>query len=62
MAIKPIIDTSVPIFRRNQNTCSSCGERNLPTPIVFARLSRLTNQYVCDDCYIQHNSTLSKRG
>ena len=46
-------------FRPNQNKCSSCGKKNLPEPIAFAQLSRLTNNYVCPQCYADHNYTLS---
>lgn len=39
------------VFRRNQNICSHCKQRNLPEPIAFAKLCRLTGEYVCDGCY-----------
>jgi hypothetical protein len=38
-------------FKPNQNKCSHCEQRNLPEPIVFAKLCRLTGEYVCDGCY-----------
>ena len=40
-----------PIYRRNVNTCTSCKQKNLPEPIVFAKLCRVTSKYVCDRCY-----------
>jgi len=43
------------IFRRNANRCSSCEKKNLPEPIAFAQLSRLTSEYVCGQCYSDHN-------
>jgi len=38
-------------FTKNKNKCSHCEQRNLPEPIVFAKLCRLTGEYVCDGCY-----------
>ena len=38
-------------FKPNQNECAHCKQRNLPEPIVFARLCRITGEYVCDGCY-----------
>jgi len=38
-------------FKKNQNRCSHCKQQTLPEPIVFARLCRLTGEYVCDGCY-----------
>ena len=38
-------------YKPNQNKCSHCKLRNLPEPIVFAKLCRLTSEYVCDGCY-----------
>jgi hypothetical protein len=39
------------MFRRYVNRCSHCEKKNLPEPIVFAKLCRRTNKYVCDGCY-----------
>lgn len=44
-------------FVENQNKCESCGEQNLPEPIVFAQMSRLDNTYVCGQCYADHSYT-----
>jgi hypothetical protein len=38
-------------FKPNQNKCSHCKVTNLPEPIVFAKLCRMTGEYVCDGCY-----------
>jgi formylmethanofuran dehydrogenase subunit E len=50
-----------PRFRlyRNRHKCESCGEQNLPEPIVFAKCSRLDGTYVCDRCYADHNYTIA---
>ena len=39
------------VFEPNKNPCSHCKRVVLPEPIVFARLCRLTGEYVCDGCY-----------
>jgi len=54
-----VADTTTYPFTKNQNKCSSCGNKNLPEPIAFAQLSRLTNDYVCSQCYVNHNYTLA---
>jgi hypothetical protein len=48
------------IWKPDQHLCASCGKKNLPEPIEFAQLSRLTNKYVCAPCYIKHSIVLSK--
>ena len=37
--------------------CTDCGEP-LRQPIAFNKLSRLTQKYVCEDCYKEHNNQL----
>lgn len=51
MAVKPVINRNMKLFEENKNVCSSCSQKNLPEPIVFAKLCRHTNKYVCDGCY-----------
>ncbi len=38
-------------YKPNQNECSHCKQINLPEPIVWAKMCRLTGEYVCDGCY-----------
>ena len=38
-------------FVKNKNKCSHCKQINLPEPIVFAKLCRITGEYVCTGCY-----------
>ena len=53
---------NTPIFRRNVNTCTGCNRKNLPEPIVFAKLSRLSNKPVCDECYARDNRAIGSYG
>jgi len=39
------------VFEPNKNPCSHCKRVILPEPIVFAKMCRLTAEYVCDGCY-----------
>ena len=39
-------------FDKSKNQCSHCKQINLPEPIVFAKMCRLTGDYVCDGCYV----------
>ena len=56
MAIEQLPSSGISqFFRRNANRCSSCEKKNLPEPIAFAKLSRLTSEYVCGQCYSDHN-------
>lgn len=38
--------------------CTDCGEL-MRMPIAFNQLSRLTQKYVCTDCYAKHNEQLA---
>ena len=40
-------------YKPNQNECSHCKQINLPEPIVFAKMCRLTGDYVCNGCYAE---------
>jgi len=62
VAVKPVINRNMKLFEENKNVCSSCSRKNLPEPIVFAKLSRLSNKPVCDECYARDNRAIGSYG
>ena len=40
------------VLKQNQNECTHCKRVNLPEPISWAKMCRLTGDYVCEPCYV----------